>query len=342
VTAMALTVVLDSNIWLSERMLRESAGAALRFYLRRHNARIAIPEVVRREVIVHLGEEMKELAAELRQKHRRLMPLAGTLKELVLPDDAALEQRAAQAFDGIGLATIDVPFTIESARASFEQCVTGAPPSGPKNQQFKDGVIWADCLRLADETPVLLLSLDKGFYAGRDYSKGLADNLKQEAAAARHAITIAHALSAVLDRVRDAVPVDYDQVESVALTVERRMQIARMLGAIGFTLAERVQATHQLYATDNPSEAHIEFALSFRCVHPDGRDGVLVVQGEGRYLSDTGTVLDPRERGDEFTYADADGEQQRKRHVFAVGNAYLGHRDVQHEVRAPLEPKRTE
>lgn len=338
---MALTVVLDSNIWLAERMLRESAGAALRFYLRRHSARIAIPEVVRREVIVHLGEEMKELAATLRQAHRRLVPLAGTLKELVLPDDAALEQRAAQAFDDIGLTTIDVPFTIDSARASFEKCVTSAPPSGPKNQQFKDGVIWADCLRLAEETPVLLLSLDKGFYAGRDYVKGLAGNLKEEAAAAPHPITVAHELSAVLDRVRDAVPIDYDQVESAALTAERRTQVVRMLGAVGFTLAERIGATHQLYATGNPSEAYIEFAFLFRGVHPDGREGLLEVRGAGRYLSDTGEVVDTRERGDEFTYTDDEGTQQRKRHTFGAGNIYLGHRDVQHEVRALLEPKLT-
>jgi hypothetical protein len=30
----------------------------------------------------------------------------------------------------------------------------------------------------------------------------------------------------------------------------------------------------------------------------DGREGVLTVRGEGRYLSDTGEVVDPRSRGD--------------------------------------------
>jgi hypothetical protein len=44
------------------------------------------------------------------------------------------------------------------------------------------GVVWADCLRLAQHTPVLLISQDKGFYEGRDYSKGLAANLLREAA----------------------------------------------------------------------------------------------------------------------------------------------------------------
>ena len=333
---MPLTVVLDSNIWLSEQMLRHSTGAAVRFYLHRHDARIAVPEVIRREVILHLAERMKELAAEARAAHRALMPLTGRLRELVLPDDAELEGTAARAFEDIRVPIVDVPFSLESARASFEKCVRGEAPSGPKNQQFKDGVVWADCLRLAQHTPASLISQDKGFYEGRDYSKGLAANLLREAATAPHTVALSHELSAVLERVRDAVPMDYDRIEAAMLTAEKRTDVGRMLGAVGYTLADRVGATHQLFATDNPTEALIEFALSFRGVHPDGREGVLTVRGEGRYLSDTGEVVDPRSRGDEFAYTDEDGEKKRTNHVFLVGAAHLGHRVVQHDVRAPL------
>jgi hypothetical protein len=116
---MPLAVVLDSNIWLSEQMLRHSAGAAVRFYLHRHDAHIAVPEVVRREVVLHLAERMKELAAEARAAHRALMPLTGRLRELVLPDDAELEGTAARAFEDIRVPIVDVPFSLESARASL-------------------------------------------------------------------------------------------------------------------------------------------------------------------------------------------------------------------------------
>lgn len=75
---------------------------------------------------------------------------------------------------------------------------------------------------------------------------------------------------------------DYDKIEAAMLTAEKRTDVGRMLGAVGYTLADRVGATHQLFATDNPTEALIEFALSFRGVHPDGREGVLTVRGEGR------------------------------------------------------------
>lgn len=109
-----------------------------------------------------------------------------------------------------------------------------------------------------------------------------------------------------------------------------------MLGAAGYTLGDRVGMSHQLFATDNPGEALIEFALTFRGLHPDGREGALTLRGEGRYLSNTGEVVDPSPRGDEFIYTDEDGEKKRANHVFAVGAAHLGHRVVQHDVRTPL------
>lgn len=333
---MALTVVLDSNIWLSEQMLRHSTGAAVRFFLIRHDARLALPEVVRLEVILHLAKRMRELAADARRAHRALLPLAGSLKELVLPEDAELDATAARAFDDIRVPVFEVPFSLESARAAFEKCVRGEAPSGPKDQQFKDGVVWADCLRLAQNTPVLFITQDKGFYEGRDYGKGLAGNLRREAEGVLHDISISHELSAVLERVREAVPVNYDDIEAAVLTAEKRTELSRMLGAAGYTLGDRVGMSHQLFATDNPGEALIEFALTFRGLHPDGREGALTLRGEGRYLSNTGEVVDPSPNGDEFIYTDEDGEKKRANHVFAVGAAHLGHRVVQHDVRTPL------
>ena len=69
---MQLTIVLDSNVWLNEQMLRHRVGSAIRFFLRRHNARVVVPEVVRLEVELHLEQELKELASRLREGHKQL------------------------------------------------------------------------------------------------------------------------------------------------------------------------------------------------------------------------------------------------------------------------------
>jgi len=72
---MPLTLVIDSNIWLGEQMLRHSAGSALRFFLRTNGARVALPEVVRREVVLHLGRTLKELSQGMQESHERMLRL---------------------------------------------------------------------------------------------------------------------------------------------------------------------------------------------------------------------------------------------------------------------------
>jgi hypothetical protein len=129
---------------------------------------------------------------------------------------------------------------------------------------------------------------------------------------------------------------DYAAIEAAMLTTEKRAQLSRMLGAVGYSLGDRVGGSHRLFATDNPEEALIEFSLTFTGIHPDGRQGALTMRGEGRYISRSGELVDPQPRGDEFAYTDDDGQKKRSNHVMLAGTAHLGHRVIQHEVRAPL------
>jgi hypothetical protein len=331
-----LTIVLDTNVWLKNAMLRDSAGAALRFYLRQFGARVAVPEVVRSEVVIHLGQDLKETAARIRADYRQLLKHVGRLHELVLPDDGVLEGTAEAAFEKCGIELLDVPFSVDSARHSFEKCLKGEPPSGPKNQQFKDGVLWADCIRLADEAPVLLVTEDKGFYEGREYAKGPAANLLREVEATKHGITVTHELAAVLERVRRDIPIDYDLLAANFLpTVQAGVD--RLLDHNGFVLGARLGGSHKLFATDNPTEVHLEFTLTYRAVHPDGREGALNLRGDGKYAPQTTAFEGLQGRSEELVFQDVEGERISKNVTLAVGTAFLGHRIVHHEVRTPLD-----
>jgi hypothetical protein len=239
-TALNLIVVVDSCIWLAQQMLRHSAGSALRFFLRTRGAKVAVPEVVRKEVVQHLGRDLLELSVSMRRDYARMLPLVGALKELVLPGDAELLELAEKAFENTRLDLLDVPFCLDSARSSFEKCLRGEAPSGPKNQQFKDGVLWADCVRLACDAPVMLVTQDAGFYEGRDFRKGLAPNLRAEAATTQHGIRISHELSAVLEQVEGPVPIDYDTLATkfMPMTLEA-MRARRAHGRNAYALCHR-------------------------------------------------------------------------------------------------------
>jgi len=80
-------------------------------------------------------------------------------------------------------------FTLESAKLSLQKINDKVPPSD-KNQQFKDGVIWADCMNLLQKGDVILVTKDKAFFQDRVYDNGLAVNLKEEAVAFANNIKI--------------------------------------------------------------------------------------------------------------------------------------------------------
>jgi len=296
----------------------------------------AVPEVVRREVLRHLVDDLQNLSRDIQLAHSRLLRHVGVLRELVLPSTLELEEAAKSAFERARIDILDVPFSVESARASFEKCIAGEPPSGPKDQQFKDGVLWADCVRLAAENSVLLVSADKGFFRNRRYEDGLASNLAGEAQPTKGGITLVHELAAVLQLVRTQVSVDY-QTLGAELPAEIWDKIKQWIGQHGFVVGDLVRGQHRLFATDDPAQGHLEFQLWYRCVHPDEREGTLLFRGESTYSPDSGTPGAIEQKGEEFRFVDVDGQQRTVRAVYMVGEAFLGHRTIHHEVRVPLD-----
>jgi hypothetical protein len=332
---MQLTIVLDSNVWLNEQMLRHRVGSAIRFFLRRHNARVVVPEVVRLEVELHLEQELKELASRLREGHKQLLGIVGELKEQVLPTDEELGKIALGAFANSGIEISDLPFSLESARSSFEKTIRSEPPSGPKNQQFKDGVIWADCLMLAMDSPVLFVTQDKAFYKGRDFDKGLAENLAKEAQKVAHEISITHDISSILERIGAPVEIDYTALHNLYYpTIKDRTE--RLIGSEGYELGELLSGEHSAFATNDPKVGHIDFSLRYQCIHPSQPDGSLVAKGECVLDSVSGALSEFRDRGEEFQFVNLEGEQQKRNIVIGVGSIFLGHRTVQHTVHAAL------
>src|SRR5258706_16375315 len=98
-----MIVVLDSNIWLSELGLNSGSGSAVRFFLRQKHARLALPEVVRLEVERNFRHLIRKFVSDIQDGHRQLLAVFGRLKEVVLPDDAAIEAKIGEIFNGVGI-----------------------------------------------------------------------------------------------------------------------------------------------------------------------------------------------------------------------------------------------
>ena len=328
-------VVIDSNIWISELGLSTAKGLALQFFVKRQRGVIAIPEVVKREVEIHIRDALTVHCENIKKNHRQLLSIFGKLKEVVLPDEHEINECVAGLFEKVSADKRDIPFSIESANQSLDKVIRGIPPSGPKNQQFKDGVIWADCLALMEDDDVVLVTDDKGFYHNRQCEKGLAANLKQEAARRPHQLRVFSSITDLLEEIQE--PVDIDASALVReFCGETQESFSRLLDQNGFETSGDPTVNVSSYVTEQMDHLYIEFEIVFRCNDITGGNrtqATLTLKGDATFETRDRIFSGFRNRGESLDFVDADGEQQRKTVYLMAGNIVIGHRTVEHIVR---------
>jgi hypothetical protein len=331
-------VVLDSNVWISELGLNSGLGAATRFFIRQQSARLAVPEVVLQETEAHLREELTTYIGTIQKNYSKLLSVFGKLKEVVLPTAEDVELVIAGLFEDLGVPFQVIPFTLESAQASYQKILLKQPPSH-KSQQFKDGVIWADCLVLLEQADVHLVTKDRAFYKNMEAKQGLAPELNAEVAQKKHSLHIYSELSDLLESIR--VDVEIDQTNLLdTFMAEHRESVERMLGRFGFAIHNVSSFSARPFATGSPKALHIEFDYEIECeptIDDGRRDGVLHLSGDVSYDSTARQFSNLRNFGERFSCISADGEEQSgANHVLFANSLVLGHREVERTVRHPL------
>jgi hypothetical protein len=332
-----MLVVLDTNVWISELALNSSRGAAVRFYLKRTGAVLVIPEVIRLEIEHNLKSTLSDLADRAAASHRQLLSVFGNLKEVVLPTDDEIDTKVEEIVASMDVPTREVEFTMDVARSALIRVIDKKPPSD-KSQQFKDCVIWARCIKLLEEDDVCLVTQDKGFYKGRDYSQGLAPSLQRETAVAGHLLTIMQDVALLLDVMRSDVHIEEKRlVEDYMAKFSSSMEA--MLDWAGFECEGPPQVHAKLYATENASRLYIEFDIQYSCADltEEGRaDASLRLPGDGIYDDPSGSFVELRQHGEQLSYRDEEGEQKLEHNVIHCGTGIFGHRTVRYTVREPL------
>lgn len=334
-----MLLVLDTNVWLSELSLRSPLGAATRFFIRRKGARIALPEVVRLEVEQNLRARLSDFISKIHDNHRQLLTVFGALKEVVLPDGAAVDARVGKVFSTLDVELLEIPLSLGNARSSFLKTISKTPPSD-KTQEFKDGVLWSDCVSLLEQDAVYLVTADKAFYQDRKYENGLASNLREEISAAKHPLSLLPSLADLLRDFRTEVDLDEHQLAE-AFIREFKDSIEGTLARNEFELGPRARLTKVLYVTENPDRLYLQFSMDFeaREVAGDGRkDGVLTLRGDGTYDAKTRRFGELRNFGEQLRFVLPDGsDKEVKNIVIHVGSLTLGHKEVAHTVRYQLD-----
>jgi hypothetical protein len=332
-------IVFDSNIWRSELGLNSAKGAAIRFFINQKGAKVALSEVIKLETEHNLKNMIRDLMSKMVENHRQLLTIFGRMKELVLPDENEIEERVKKLFSQVKVEIVELPFTFESAKSSFMKIIDKQPPSD-KTEEFRDGVIWANCLSLLKSDDVYLVTNDKHFYNSRSHDKGLAKNLADEASTYENTNKIFSDISELIAEIKSDVKIDSRHLVN-AFIDNNRESIMGTLERNGFEMTGEPIAKSNLYVTEDPNRLYIEFEIQYLCndLSASNRtDAKLILRGDGNYLLDKNTFSEMRNFGEELIFKLENGEEKQLRNVVIfAGGLVLGHKTVEHSVKWKLE-----
>jgi hypothetical protein len=257
-------VVVDANVWVTERLLQSSIGSAFLYALTVGKSSIVLPEVVELE-ITHVLPEMAEKAVGVIGREISLLrQLSGHNLSFTAPTPLAIKEGIEDRWKQLRGLIVRLPFTHAQAQSALKRVLQKSAPSGENNEQFRDCCVWDAALAMAADREVHLITGDTAFYDGRSKTAGLARSLVAELNATKREIRIYPSLRDFLTAVGStASSIDESAIGSAILTsvVDRARAVAAKDDR--FELGASLATTISGYATPKPSLIAISFEVTF-------------------------------------------------------------------------------
>lgn len=334
-------VLIDTSVWRAEPLLRTPLGAALLYYIRRTDSKIALPEVVELEISKQLHRAALEARSKAENSFRALQQIMGKMPEFKVPSDAEVDEAIKGRLDELSTLIERVPFTLDHARGAIQRVIDEIPPNASKNQQFKDSAIWEAACELAKRRPVLFVTEDKGFFENRNPVKGLARELRDEVDRGID-IRVFAELAACLSAIQEVAPtLDRDTVgrqldEKVGVT------IGEYLSRDGWTTAGSPTMELSVFATENHSRPTISLKATYPLVdvrHDEDRaqSATAEIRATAIYDIEVNEVIGVDLDSLRVEWTDIDGILHQSRNIFGRAALVLGHRVVPISLSSPVE-----
>ena len=338
-------VVLDTNVWLSTKLLNTPVAAALLFALRRAGRLIGLPEVVETEIVKNVRRAGQEAVAQVRKGYDAIGVLMGTRDDYRVPTEDEFGGRITERLAELVSLLHRVPFTADHAREALRRVNEESPPNGPKNQQFKDSAIWEAVRELAATgTAVDLITDDRGFFENRDTGKGMARNLAAECAEGSLKIRLFPELDAYLGSLKQELPAfDTAKIaQRIASTVDESLRSHAL--AKGFEVGSLESHKLSAFVTERINTLALSWALvyeGFDPADPAGPDVVgdrILVRGSAYldYVADSISKVQLQA----IEYRKFTGElvgPKSQQNVWLSGAIVLGRGAVRHEFKEPVD-----
>lgn len=152
-------VLLDTNAWFAESLLRSSVGAAVVYALSTTRSSLAIPDVVEREVVSLVTRTCRELINATTDAKRKIRELTGRHVGVDGPiEDVHIRSSVEDRFVELGnlLRRIETPS--DAYHRAFDRVIDCKVPNSEKNQQAKDSLLWECILTLGRDAQVIFVT----------------------------------------------------------------------------------------------------------------------------------------------------------------------------------------
>lgn len=302
------SVVIDSNIWVAERLLQTAIGNALLYSLTGSAGKIVLPEIVEREVTATLLTQGEKAVSEISRAVRLLRQLSGHSLKYTAPTEAAMTTGIAERWAQLDGLLERVPFTFDHATGALQRIYKAIAPCGPNNEQFRDCCIWEVAIAKAKIQPVHLVTGDLAFYEGRDPKKGLAKVLQEELMAGGLDVKLHSTLGSFLEAIQAIGPkLDPHQLSLAIIPAVRPIaaeKASKNHPGEAFELVLRSEPSIKSYATPSASTIAVTFEVRYWLRRTSiGEDKVsheetaFNVEGTCSYEPSTKSVSDVRVEG---------------------------------------------
>lgn len=331
-------IVLDTNIWRSELALMNPLGCAFSHYVTVSGFKIGLPEVIEEETKYNFRKNLLEYRFNIEKNYKRMLAIFGRMKELVMPSNEDIERKVEAIFDFHKDRIVRMPFEIKSARSSFDKIIKKEPPNSENKEQFKDGVIWANCLEFAKSNDVLFVTNDKDFFKDQSYEKGLAENLLQEAQSVPHTIYIFHELADLLKEIKIDLRLDEDQLIKL---IEKQIydNILKICERSEFNVENLSNRKFEVFATTDPKEVSVKFSLRYDLENKaaESRERAYV-ESRGEFLLgiENYDIKNFVNHGEYVFWINKDGELRETKNIYGYANIVLGHKTIEHKISYKL------
>jgi hypothetical protein len=257
-------VLLDTNVWVAERLLQSSIGNAFLYGLTRDKSSILLPEVVELEIARVLPDLAKRAVGRIRDELSLLRQLSGQDElSITAPSALAIKEGIEYRWKQLAGSLTRTSFTHDQAKSALQRVLNKMPPSGQNNEQFRDCCIWDAAVSMATDRRVHLVSADAAFYEGRSTAAGLAKSLRDELMTTKKHLQIHSSLKDFLAVVEPAVEIDEIAIgDAITRSIsDPARQIAEDSWPVGTFELREIQISG--YATPKASLVAISFEASF-------------------------------------------------------------------------------